>query len=827
VLDKQLTDGWTLALSGDSVPDGIPDSVPATVPGTVHTDLLAAGLIPDPYLDLNEHEVQWIGHTDARYAVTFDFDAGDHERVDLVAGSLDTIATLRLNDREIGRTRNQHRSYRFDVRDLLASTGNRLEIDFASALDYAYEAEKRIGARPFVGNAYPYNAIRKMACNFGWDWGPVLITAGILKPIHLQAWSTARLESVRPVVTVDGSTGHVELHVAVERTAARDVTAAATIRDPEGRVVASTEATFADDSAVLSLDVAGARLWWPRGYGEQPLYELEVTLSADGEPLDGWTSTTGFRTVELEQKPDEIGTGFRFLVNGQYVFIKGANWIPDDCFLPTLTAETYARSIADATDAGMNLLRVWGGGIYESDDFYDTCDREGLLVWQDFTLACAAYSESPELWTEIEAEARENVTRLVRHPSLIVWSGGNENIEGFYNWGWKEALADGETWGDGYYSRLFPAILAELDPTRAYVPSSPYNPVIASEPRNPDNGPVHEWEVWNRQDYSYYLENVPRFVAEFGFQAPPAYSTIAKWIHDESLAADSPGISSHQKAVEGNEKLDRGLGTHLPRPNGFDDWLFATQLNQARAITFGVEHFRSHSPRTAGSIIWQLNDCWPVVSWAAVDSERRRKPLWYALRSLNAPRLLTIQPRDGGLALVASNDSQDAWLETVEVARVGFDGVPLATQSVAVDLPPHSTGTFALDASVAQPAAPDAELITATSATARRAYRYFAEDTRLAIPSLDIATAVTKTVDGYDVAITAGAFVKDLVLAVDRLDAGAEVDELFVTLLPGETATIHVATSEALDADALVRHPVLNSVNDLLSSSAENRLTSP
>ena len=827
MLDKELTAGWTLGLTGASVPAGIPELVPATVPGTVHTDLLAAGLIPDPYLDLNEHEVQWIGHTDARYAIAFDFDFGRHERVDLVAGSLDTIATLRLNGHQIGQTRNQHRSYRFDVRDLLAESGNRLEIDFASALDYAYEAEKRIGARPFVGNSFPYNAIRKMACNFGWDWGPVLISAGILKPIRLQAWSTARLASVRPVVTVQGSTGHVDLHVAVERTAARDLTAAAIVRDPSGRVVASTEATFADDSVVLPLDVADALLWWPRGYGEQPLYEIEVTLSAGSERLDTWIKATGFRTVELEQKPDDIGTGFRFLVNGQYVFIKGANWIPDDCFLPNLTAETYARSIADATDAGMNLLRVWGGGIYESDDFYDACDREGLLVWQDFTFACAAYLEAPELWTEVEAEARENVTRLAPHPSLIVWSGGNENFEGFYHWGWKETLADGETWGHGYYSRLFPAILAELDPTRAYVPSSPYNPVTVSDPRNPDNGPVHEWEVWNRQDYTFFLENVPRFVAEFGFQAPPAFSTITKWIHDEPLALDSPGISSHQKAEEGNEKLDRGLGAHLPQPHGFDDWLFATQLNQARAITFGVEHFRSHSPRTAGSIIWQLNDCWPVVSWAAVDSEGRRKPLWYALRSLNAPQLLTIQPRDGGLALVASNDSQRAWVETIEVARVGFDGAVHATQSVSIDLAPHSNGTFALDTSVALPAAAEAELITASSTSARRAYRYFGEDTVLAIPPLDIATTVAKTANGYDVRITAGALVKDLVLAVDRLDAAAEVDELFVTLLPGETTTVRVATSEILDVDALVRHPVLNSVNDLLSSSPENRLTSP
>jgi beta-mannosidase len=822
-----LHEGWNLRFLRGPVPSDIPASIPATVPGTVHTDLLAHGLIPDPYLDLNEDSVQWIGKTDVAYDLGFDFARGDHERVDLVCEGLDTIATLSLNGTALGTTKNQHRSYRFDLREALRDGDNRLDIEFASALDYVYEAEKRIGVRPVVGNAYPYNAIRKMACNFGWDWGPVLITAGIWKPISIHAWSTARIASVRPVVTVDGATGRVEVHVELERTNDNAVEADIRLVGPSGVEVARHALAIDGDTAVATIDIDSPELWWPRGYGEQPLYELTVTLRSAGSELDAWAKSIGFRTVEARVSPDDIGTGFTFFINGQYVYIKGANWIPDDCFLPRVTPDRYAKSVKDATDAGMNLLRIWGGGIYESDEFYELCDREGLLVWQDFTLACAAYSEDSELWDEIEAEARENVVRLAPHPSLVIWNGGNENVEGYYHWGWKEVLTNGEAWGNGYYEQLLPGILAELDPTRAYVPSSPFNPADPSDPRNPDNGTVHEWEVWNRQDYTYYRANIPRFVAEFGFQGPPTFSTIARSIHDDPLTPASPGMMSHQKAEGGNTKLDVGLGAHLPNPSGFDDWHFATQLNQARAITYGIEHFRSHSPRTTGSIIWQLNDCWPVSSWAAVDGDKRRKPLWYALRSVNAARLLTIQPREGGLALIASNDSSQAWTETIGVQRVGFDGTVLATQDIRVDVAPRGKATVALEVSLATAGATSAEVIVATSGSARRAFWYFAEDPELDMPGLDVSTRVEKTDKGYDVHITANAFVKDLVINSDRLDAGATVDELFVTLLPGEKRTVAVFTTSSIDEAALVAHPVLNSVNDLLSLASANRLTSP
>lgn len=738
-----LSQGWTLSLGAGHGGAGIPASVPATVPGCVHTDLLDAGLIPDPYDGSNEKLVQWIGEADAQYRTTFAFVDEGHERVDLVAQGLDTVACVTLNGTEVGRTKNQHRSYRFDVRSLL-SEENQLVVDLDAPLRAARESEQRIGAKPLVGDALPYNALRKMASNFGWDWGPTLTTSGIWAPISIHQWSTARLATVIPSVTVDeAGRGRVDLAVDLERTGAHEVTVDVELQAPNGTATRHTETTTAA-RAQLALTVDEPQLWWPRGYGDQPCYALTVRVSYDGVELDSWTHDVGFRTVVVRVEPDEHGTCFEFHINGQFVWIKGANWIPGDCFPSRMTREGYEAAIQHAVDADLNLVRAWGGGIYESDDFYDACNRHGILVWQDFAFACAGYSEVPEMWSEVEAEARENVARLAPNPSLVLWSGGNENIEGYLRWGFKERMADGEAWGGGYYNELLPGIVAELDPGRAYIPSSPYSPADWTDPTNPDHGPVHSWKVWFSADYLTYRDATPRFVAEFGFQAPAAHATLMPVIHDDHPAPDSPDMLAHQKAIDGNGKLERGWETHLPDPTSFDDWYFTTSLNQARAITCGVAHYRSHAPRNAGYIIWQLNDCWPAISWAMVDSGGRRKLLWYALRALNAPRLLLLQPRENGVALIVSNDSADAWQDTVEVARAGFDGRIHDMDEVVIDVPARSTVTIELGAHLQTPVDPAQELIVASCASAsagRRAWWWFEEDPRCSTSSTSSCSA--------------------------------------------------------------------------------------
>ncbi|MEP6561010.1 MAG: glycoside hydrolase family 2 protein, partial [Nakamurella sp.] len=753
---RVLTDGWTVQLLAGPVPDGLSDEIPATVPGCVHTDLLAQRLIPDPYLDLNEGLVQWIGETDVCYRTTFDLMDEDQQRIDLVALGLDTVATVTLNGVEIGRTRNQHRSYRFDVRSAVRRGNNELRIDFDAPLRAARESEQRIGSKPLVGDALPYNALRKMACNFGWDWGPTLTTSGIWKPISLDQWSTARLAGVVPNVSVDaGGTGRVRLSIELERTGADELSLEVDILGPDGeqsqRQLTTTAAT-----ATVELPVPNAKLWWPNGYGAQPLYRTTVRVSHRGSVIDTWSRDIGFRTAEVRMQKDEYGTCFEFHLNGQYVFVKGANWIPDDCFPSRVTGPRYEAAIRDAVDADMNMLRVWGGGLYESDEFYDICNREGILVWQDFAFACAIYSEAPEMWAEVEAEARENVARLAPHPSLVMWNGSNENIEAYFHWGFRERMAQGETWGRGYYDDLLPRVLAEIDPTRGYIPSSPYSPVDYADPRDPDNGPVHSWKVWFSEDYLTYRSAIPRFVAEFGFQGAPNFATLSQAVHDDPMRPDSPGMLTHQKAIDGNGKLERGWAPHLPAPATFDDWHFTTQLNQVRAITCAVSHFRSHSPRTAGYLIWQLNDCWPAVSWSAVDAGQRRKPLWYALRSLNAARVLFLQPRAGGLALIVSNDSPERWTDVIEVSRISIRGHRLAAERLTVDVPPRGSSTVALSQQVATPYDADAEMLCATAyltPSIDRAWWYFVEDLDLKLPSPALSSTVERIPAGYIVTV--------------------------------------------------------------------------
>ncbi|WP_326954385.1 glycoside hydrolase family 2 protein [Amycolatopsis sp. NBC_01286] len=793
---------WTLRACGPlthvpiELARRLAEGIPAAVPGTVHTDLLAAGLIPDPYLDRNENDLQWIGLTGWRYETTFDRPAAPGV-VELVFDGLDTVAEVELNHHVIATTVNMHRSYRVPVTDLLAD-GNTLAVTFSSAVRYARAERRRLGDLPNLGNDEPSNFIRKMACNFGWDWGPKLVTAGLWKTAAIDVWDVGRLRQVRPLVSVTPSgDGVVEIHADVD--GSDDLVLRARVGGVE---------VFGPTGSALSLTVEQPRLWWPHSLGEQPLHPLTVTLeTSDGSIVDTWSREIGFRTIDL----DDLDGAFTFRVNGVPLFVRGANWIPDDCFPHRIDAARYDRRVQQATGARIDLLRVWGGGIYESDDFYAACDRRGVLVWQDFLFACAGYPEDEPLRGEVEAEAREAVVRLAPHPSLALWCGNNENYMGWFHWGWQTELADRD-WGAGYYEHLLPDIVGELDPTRPYIPGSPWSGDPARDTQDDDHGCVHIWDVWNERDFSGYLERVPRFVSEFGWQAPPAWATLTAAVHDDPLTPESPGILHHQKAKDGNGKLARGLAHHFAAPASAEDWHYLTQVTQARAIRTGIEHFRGHRPHCMGTIVWQLNDCWPVTSWSAIDGAERRKPLWYALREAYADRLITIQERDGGPAAILVNDSAAAWEAPLELRRLTVDGEILAKTGTTVRVPPRDTVTLPFgDVGVAGD--PARELLVADTGT-ERAIRFLAADLDIAYPEPRFDTAVTRTATGYDITVTARSLVHELAVFADRLAPDAEADQCLLTLLPGDHATIRVTTRYQLDPARLTARPVLRCLND-------------
>ncbi len=815
-----LHENWTLTAADGPLPEAVRGaSIPATVPGCAHTDLLAAGLIAPPFDGDNEAEQQWIGSTVWRYETQFDWQDDGSDRHDLVAEGLDTVATIELNGAVVGRTENQHRSYRFDVRPHLIDGENSLVITFASPIAEAEARSAAHGPRPHT-NHHPYNALRKTASNFGWDWGIDVATSGIWKPIGLDSWSGARIASVRPLVGLShragGVDGRLDARVALEwadASAEGPWEVAASVAG-----VTAAQAVEAGTTEVrLELEVPDVDVWWPIGHGDQPLYDVDVQVAQASAPVANWSSRIGFRTVHVDTAPDAEGSPFVLRVNDEIIQVRGANWIPDHAFLAEVDADRYRRRVRDASEANMNLLRVWGGGIYESDDFYAACDEAGILVWQDFLFACAAYAEEEWLAVEVEAEAREAITRLSPHPSLVIWNGNNENIWGYYDWGWQERL-EGRTWGLGYYLSLLPGFVAELDPSRFYSPASPYSFDEALHPNDAAHGTMHIWDVWNTVDYSVYRSHRPRFVSEFGFQGPPAWSTLVDVVHDEPLEPYGAQMLVHQKANDGNLKLERGMQGHLPEPRTIDEWHWATQLNQAAAVRFGIEHFRSLSPSNTGAIVWQLNDNWPVVSWAAVDFAEHRKPLWYTLRDVYEPRLATFQPRDEGLALIVLNDTDEPWTGDIHLQRTLFDGTVLAEAVVSASVPARGETTVTIPTELAAFGDSAREILTAQLDGVATAIHNPVEIVDQALDP-DPLVAQIGEADAEDgivlVEVTARSYVRDITLLVDRFDVDARVDRGMVTLLAGERAVFRVTTDSALDRAGLLAPTVLRHANSL------------
>jgi beta-mannosidase len=786
-------------------------TVPALVPGCVHVDLMSDGRLDDPFFHDNETAVAWVGRTDWVYSRDVAWHGPGHDRVDLVFEGLDTVAGIEVDGVAVDATRNMHRTYRFDVTSLVDATPRPLEVRFTSAYTEAERLERELGPRP---NAYPepFPFIRKMACSFGWDWGPTLVTAGIWRPVRLEGWSTARLAAVRPLATYADGAGRLDVTIEVERTRARMLRAKVLL---DGREITTVDIPAADTAVRAVLPVPGVAPWAPRGHGDPALYELTVELTDDqGTDLGRWQRRTGFRTVEI----DRAAGSFVFRLNGSPVLVKGVNWIPDDIFPARMTRERYERRLREAADAGVNLIRVWGGGIYESRDFYEVCDELGLLVWQDFPFACACYPEDEPLFSEIVAEARDNVTRLAAHPSLVTWTGNNENLWLHGAMGWADEPGGDLTWGERYYLETLPAVVAELDPSRPYQAGSPWSGSWEHAPNDPEHGTFHSWEVWNREDYGNYRASTPRFVAEFGWQAPPAWTTLRDAVSDEPMLPDSPGVLHHQKADDGNGKLARGLAAHFPEPRSTEAWHYLTQLNQVRAVRTGIEHWRSHWPHTGGTILWQLNDLWPVTSWAAIDGAGRHKPLYFALREMYAERALTIQPRDGGCVVAVLNDHAAAWTGILLIERRDAGGAVLATATERVSVAPRSVGLVPVPAAVAE-AGDAAPALLVARLGAARALWWTTEDKDVTYDDPGLTAEVEAVPGGLDVHVHSVGLARDVLLQPDRVHPLAVVDQGFVTLLPGETSVFHVRAPIDLDAGSVKAPWVLTDMASVLRGS--------
>lgn len=671
---------------------GGPAWLAASVPGGVHTDLLALGLIEDPFAGDAETRVQWVAERDWEYRRAFRIDPGllAAGRLFLVCAGLDTLAEVRLNGTLLGATDNMFRAYRWEIGGLARKGENELTVAFRSPAAYAAE---RQGRRPFPEVNEPLPGapyLRKAPSHFGWDWGPRLPPIGIWRSIGLEGCGAARLDGARLAQRHAAGAVTISAAAELERWDDAPLRIAATLSGPDGSILTAE----APADAPLELAVAAPQLWWPNGYGEQPLYDLELALlDSDGNALDRRSWRIGLREIELRQQDDAWGRSFQFAVNGVPVFAKGANWIPADSFPTRVGGERLEHLLGSAAAAHHTMIRVWGGGYYEDPRFYELCDRLGLLVWQDFMFACAVYPLSDEaMLATLREEVRQAVRGLRHHASLALWCGNNEMETAWADWGWgaRPELADMQAAYDRFFHHALPAWVAEDDPARPYWPSSPSSDEPFVAPNGGARGDIHQWTVWHAlKPFAEYRATPARFASEFGFQSLPCLPTIAAFATPADWNMTSYVMEHHQRNAGGNGRIVAYMTELFRLPKDFPALVYVSQLLQAEAMRIGVEHWR-RDPACAGALYWQLNDCWPGPSWSGIDYYGRWKAMHYASLRFFAPLLLSIEDTPERMRLFVTNERREPWagevrwsLETLRGERLESGGGALAVEPLA------------------------------------------------------------------------------------------------------------------------------------------------
>ncbi len=633
MVQQALNQGWRMRPKGEGWQ-------PAVVPGTVYTDLLRNGAMEDPFWKDNEIRALPLMEKDYEYEVCFDAADGllAADKVLLHFDGLDTIAGISLNQEWIGEAYNMHRVWEYDVSHALKEKGNVLKVTLHSPLRFIREEFAKCQTLGSEDAMDGFVHIRKAHCMFGWDWGAHLPDAGIFREVTLLGIQGARINDVS--IHQEHRDGEVTLKLEVEPEWAggQNLCYEAELTAPDGEA-------FVYAGSPKEIHISQPKLWWPNGYGGQPLYQVKVTLYADGEEVDAWEKRVGLRTLTVDAGKDQWGSCFAHVVNGVKIFAMGADYIPEDHLLGRVTPETTRRLLQQCVAANYNAIRVWGGGYYPEDWFYDICDELGLIVWQDFMFACAVYELTTEFKENIRQEFIDNIKRLRHHASLGLWCGNNEMemfVEEGHHWVTKKTEVRDYTL---MYEQLIPEVLGQYSPQTFYWPASPSSGGSFDEPNSPDRGDVHYWSVWHgNKPFSEYRKYYFRYASEFGFQSLPSKRTLETFTDDpRDMNLFSYVMEKHQRQYGANGKIMNYLQQIYLYPTDFETLIYASQLLQADAIRYGVEHFRRNRGRCMGAIVWQLNDCWPVISWSSIDYCGRWKALHYAEKRFFAPLMVSCQ----------------------------------------------------------------------------------------------------------------------------------------------------------------------------------------
>ena len=684
-----IDSNWEFKSSKDSI------FLPASIPGTVHLDLLKNKKIDDPFYRLNEHDLQWIDKLDWHYKTTFEVNDFHHkyENIELDFLGLDTYCDVFLNDSLIYESSNMFIGKTINIKDLVKIGKNKLDLKFKSPINVGIEKFDNLGyllpenandlseIGKVSGNKKVGVFTRKAPYSFGWDWGPRLVTSGIWRPINLNFWNNYNIEDLHFTYDIKNDDALINAEIEINSTIARSDVKLEIKSDEEKILAHLIHLEKGVNEITIPFTLKNIKKWWPNGMGDQKLYDIQVSLSNENYTTNS-SKSIGLRSIELITEKDTIGNNFYFKINGIPTFMKGVNYIPQDVFTPRVKAHDYEEILQSAVDANMNMVRVWGGGIYEEDIFYDLCDKYGLLVWQDFMFACAMYPGDEEFLNSVKEEAIYNVKRIRTHPSLALWCGNNEVLSAWENWGWKKSVINDQsqeiadkiyTSYDDLFHNILPNVIEKYDSNTAYWPSSPGSSFGKKESLT--SGDAHYWGVWwGKEPFTNYENKIPRFMSEFGFQSFPDFTSVLKYTNDSDHNIYSEVMKSHQRSSIGNETIEEYMLREYRKPNSFKNFLYVSQLLQAEGISMGMEAHRRNRDICMGSLYWQLNDCWPVASWSSIDYYGKWKALHYKTRESFATNLISFHKKIDEFDIYYVTDSLAESNLTLNLEMIDFKG---------------------------------------------------------------------------------------------------------------------------------------------------------
>jgi beta-mannosidase len=789
---------------------------PAEVPGCVHTDLLKNKLIEDPFFGTNEKELQWIDKTDWEYETSFNTGFTLPQKHALLEfKGLDTYADIFLNEEKILSTDNMFREWKIDCKDKLKTGINKLRIVFHSPIKRDLPKLEKLGyALPAINDLSEIGSLgdkkvsvfaRKAPYHYGWDWGPRFVTSGIWRSVFLKTWSNAVIEDIQ-IVQNSLSNQIAALTVFLEINSDLDDYFDLNIRTKDDE--------FANKKVRLkkglnkissSIIIKNPKLWWPNGLGEQNLYSFVASLTYNKTIIDRKETNFGLRTIQVVQEVDSIGRGFYFKVNGNPVFMKGANYIPSDNFLNRVDRSGYKKIIKSAADANMNMLRVWGGGIYENDIFYDLCDQYGILVWQDFMFACSMYPGDENFLENVKHEAIDNVKRLRNHPSIALWCGNNENEDAWAYWRWKDRYTEKQqeeiyaTHKEIFYN-LIPAAVKEHDGTRFYWPSSPSSDFSVASKK--ESGDLHYWGVWHgKEPFEEFQNNIGRFVSEYGLQSFPEFQTVKSYTVPEDWDIESEVMAAHQRSGYGNLRIRDYLEMYYNYPKNFESFLYASQVLQAYGIKQAIEAYRRSKPYCWGSLYWQLDDCWPVASWSGMDYFKRWKALHYMAKKAYQPVIISPVQNDEVVLIYLISDLLDPVEAELKVTIIDFGGRELFKESSEINAAANSSAMIKKVNIKEIINNGDENKILLKAEVTNDQFKtenilYFIQPKFLALEKADIKLAVESSDDGYEIILNSDKLAKDLYLSTD--EEGFFSDNYF-DLLPGEEVNVFFKTLKNIE----------------------------